>query len=252
MPHEIQPQTDALNDAELDTSRTLFWRGFVGLMPLWTGAIPVGIAYAVAARGVGLGFFATQLMSLTVFSAAAQLSAISLIASGTPVAVLVATALTLNLQLFLYGLTAVRENRSTARRRFLTAYFLTDGAFAVAVAGGRIRLPVLLGAGVSMFTAWNFGTLIGASAGAVLPDLTPYGVDFVAPLTFLAVLVPLVRSRPALLTVLVAAITALVLNQVIPDLSIIGAAITGSGAGAWSYRRGTSELPKPVALDGAE
>lgn len=249
-PQENQPPRATLDDAEANTSRTLFWRGFVGLMPLWTGAIPVGIAYAVAARGAGLSFVATQLMSLTVFSAAAQLSAISLMANGTPVPILVATALTLNLQLFLYGLTAMRENRSTAPRRFLTAYFLTDGAFAVAVAGGRIRLLVLLGAGVSMFTAWNLGTLIGASAGAVLPDLTPYGVDFVAPLTFLAVLVPLVRARPALLTVLVAAITALVLNQIIPDLAIIGAAVTGSIAGAWSYRRITPAVPQPVTMDG--
>ena len=227
-----QPTTPG--DAESAPTLALFGRGFVALMPLWTGAIPVGIAYAVAARGAGLSFLETQLMSLTVFSAAAQLSAVSLIASGTPVVVLIVTALTLNLQLFLYALTAARENRPSARRRLLTAYFLTDGAFAVAVAGGRIRLPVLLGAGVSMFTAWNAGTLIGASAGAILPDLTPLGVDFVAPLTFLAVLVPLVRSRPALLTVLVAGVMALILNRFIPDLTVLGAGVAGSVAGAWS------------------
>ena len=235
-PHEIQPQTTTPTDAAADAARTLFSRGFVGLMPLWTGAIPVGIAYAVAARGVGLSFFETQLMSLTLFSAAAQLSAVAMIASGTPVVVLILTALTLNLQLFLYGVTAARANRPSMRRRLLPAYFLTDGAFAVAVAGGRIRLPVLLGAGVSMFAAWNIGTLIGASAGAILPDLTPLGVDFVAPLTFLAVLVPLVRARPALLTILVAALTALVLLRVIPDLAVLGAGITGSVAGAWASR----------------
>ncbi|MGN6810562.1 MAG: hypothetical protein ACTHMP_06785, partial [Thermomicrobiales bacterium] len=50
------------------TSRGLFARGFLALIPLWTGAIPVGIAYGVAARGVGLGLVETLLMSLTVFS----------------------------------------------------------------------------------------------------------------------------------------------------------------------------------------
>jgi predicted branched-subunit amino acid permease len=239
----------AIDDAP-ETTRALFMRGFVGLMPLWTGAIPVGIAYAVAARGAGLSFFQTELMSLTVFSAAAQLSAVALLASGSPVIVVMLTALSLNLQLFLLGLTAARADRGPRRRRLLTAYFLTDGAFAVAVAGGRIRLPVLLGAGVSMFGSWNVGTLIGASAGAILPDLAPVGVDFVAPLTFLAVLVPLVKSRPALLTVLVAALTALALKQTAPDLAVLGAGVTGSAAGAWAAARG-QRRPAASTSDGA-
>ncbi|MGA7670198.1 MAG: AzlC family ABC transporter permease [Nitrolancea sp.] len=212
-----------------------FWRGFLALMPLWTGAIPVGVAYAVAARDAGLSPLQTQLMSLTVFSAAAQFSAVSLFSHGTPVVVMIVTAMTLNLQLFLFGLTAARDSRPSLRRRFLTAYFLTDGAFAIAVGNGRIRMPVLLGAGVSMFTAWNVGTLIGAAAGAILPDLSRVGVDFVAPLTFLAVLVPLLRSKPAILTLVVAAATTLILTRFMPTgAAVLGAGLTGSVAGSWS------------------
>ena len=212
-----------------------FWRGFLALMPLWTGAIPVGVAYAVAARDAGLSPVQTQLMSLTVFSAAAQFSAVSLFAHHTPIVVMIVTAMTLNLQLFLFGLTAARDSHPSLRRRFLTAYVLTDGAFAIAVAGGRIRMPVLLGAGVSMFTAWNAGTLIGAAAGAILPDLSRFGVDFVAPLTFLAVLVPLLRSKPALLTLVVAAATTLVLTRVTTTgVAVLGAGLIGSVAGSWS------------------
>jgi len=218
------------------TTRSQFWRGFLSLMPLWTGAIPVGVAYAVAAHDAGLSPVQTQLMSLTVFSAAAQFSAVSLFAHHTPIVVMVVTAITLNLQLFLFGLTAARDSRPTMRRRFLTAYFLTDGAFAIAVGrGGRIRIPVLLGAGVSMFSAWNAGTLIGAAAGAILPDLSRFGVDFVAPLTFLAVLVPLLRSKPALLTLLVAATTTLILTRVTTTgVAVLGAGLTGSVSGSWS------------------
>jgi predicted branched-subunit amino acid permease len=212
----------------------LFARGFLALMPLWTGAIPVGVAYAVAARDAGLSAMTTQLMSLTVFSAAAQLSVVSLYARGTPVVVMILTALTLNLQLFLFGLTAARENCASLPRRLLTAHFLTDGAFAIAAGGGRLRLSVLLGAGVSMFTAWNAGTLIGAAAGSVLPDLSRAGVDFVAPLTFLAVLVPLVRSRPAVVTLIVATLTALIVARFFPSgIAVLGAGLSGSVAGSW-------------------
>jgi predicted branched-subunit amino acid permease len=163
-----------------------FRRGFVGLLPLWAGAIPAGVAYGVAARGIGLGMVETQVMSLTVFSAAAQLSAVPLLGGGTPTSVLVVTAMALNAQLLLLGLTVGRQVRPTRWRRLAAAWLLTDGAFGVASGQGRLRLPVLLGAGASMYLAWNAGTAIGASAGTVVPDPRRFGVDLVVPLTFLA------------------------------------------------------------------
>ena len=33
-----------------------FWRGYLALLPLWSGAIPAGVAFGVAARSAGLGF----------------------------------------------------------------------------------------------------------------------------------------------------------------------------------------------------
>ncbi len=225
-------------------SMALFWRGFLALLPLWTGAIPVGVAYAVAARDAGISPLATQLMSLTVFSAAAQLSVVSLFARGTSAAIMVATVLTLNLQLFLYGLAATRESQPSRFTRFVTAYFVTDGAFAIAVRGGRIRMSVLLGAGVSMFAGWNAGTLIGVLSGAVLPDLGRFGIDFVAPLIFLAVLIPLMRSRPAVLTAFVAALVTLVVSRAFPGgTAILTAGLTGSVAGAWMS--GRKRIPTP-------
>jgi GNAT superfamily N-acetyltransferase len=45
------------------TLRLFVW-GYLDMLPLWLGAIPVGIAYGVAARDAGLSFVETQLMSL--------------------------------------------------------------------------------------------------------------------------------------------------------------------------------------------
>lgn len=242
---------DSLTVDEEPSTAAQFRLGFLGLMPLWTGAIPVGVAYAVAARVAGLNPVQTQLMSLTVFSAAAQFSAVSLFARGTPIVVMIVTVLTLNLQVFLFGLSAARETHPSLSRRLYTGYFLTDGAFAIAARGGRIRMPVLLGAGVSMYTAWNVGTLIGAAAGAVLPDLSRFGIDFVAPLTFLAVLVPLVRTRPAVLTVIVAGATTLLLIQFVPaGVAILGAALAGSVAGSSlaSQSKSATLVDQPVKV----
>src|SRR5262249_52786187 len=155
----------------------------------------------------------------------------------TPVVIVVLTALALNAQLVLIGLAAGREARLTSIARLATAYLLTDGAYGVALAVGRLRLPVLLGAGFSMFVGWNLGTALGALAGQALPDPGRLGVDFVAPLTFLAVLVPLVRSRAALLASLAAGGAALLLTKLAPGgLAVLGAGLVGSAAGAWWAR----------------
>src|SRR4051812_15107008 len=111
---------------EMDGSWGLFRRGFVGLVPLWAGAIPVGGADGVGGGGGGLGAVETQVMSLTVFSAAAQLSAVPLLERGTPTIVLVATAMALNAQVLLLGLSVGRQVRPSGVTRLVTAWLLTD------------------------------------------------------------------------------------------------------------------------------
>ena len=150
-------------DPDERSERALFVRGFLGLLPLWSGAIPAGIAFGVAARSAGLGAGEAQLMSVVVFSAAAQVSAASLLQAGTPPIVLVGTVLALNAQLFLLSLTVGRQLRLSWPRRLVAAMFLTDGAYGIAVGAGPLRLPVLLGTGVSMFVAWNLGTALGTA-----------------------------------------------------------------------------------------
>lgn len=231
------------------TPLALFARGFGALLPLWAGAIPVGVAYGVAARGAGLSFGEAQLMSLTVFSAAGQVSAVTLLDAEAPGIVIVGAALALNAQLLLLGLAAGRRLRPSRAGRLVAAFFLTDGAYGVAVAGGRLTLPGLLGAGVSMFVAWNAGTGLGAAAGHALPDPRRLGVDFVATLTFLAVLVPLVRTRAAALTAVVAGVAPLLLARLAPGgVAVLGAGLAGSAARAWWARRERS-APAGVAPD---
>jgi predicted branched-subunit amino acid permease len=201
----------------------------------------VGIAYGVAARGSGLSLGETQLMSLAVFSAAAQLSAVSLLGAGAPALVLVGTALALNAQVLLYGLAAGRLLRPSPAGRLVAAFFLTDGAFGIAVAAGGLTLPGLLGAGLSMFVAWNAGTGIGAIAGHALADPHRLGLDFIAPLTFLAVLVPLVRTRAVALASFGAGAATLLLVCLLPGgLAVLAGGLAGSAVGAWWVRRADS------------
>ncbi len=236
------------------SARALFARGFRGMLPLWAGAIPAGMAYGVVARGAGLGVGETQLMSLVIFSAAAQVGAVALLGAGASLPVLVGTAMALNAQLLLLSLAVGRQFRLAPLQRLVTAWFLTDGAYGVALAQGPLQLPILLGAGVSMYVAWNLGTALGAAVGLAIADPRRLGIDLVATLCFLAVLVPLVRTRVALVVALVAGLAAVLLIQVVPGgVAVLGAGLAGSVAGAW-WGRGAGEpsSERPTAPEEAE
>lgn len=229
------------------SARADFWRGFVGLLPLWVAAIPSGIAFGVAARGAGLGAIEAQLMSLLVFSAAGQIGALALLGDGLPRPVLIGTVMVLNAQLLLLGLAAGRQLRPRWPARLGAAFLLTDAAFAVAAAGVRLRLTALVGAGVSMYLAWNGGTALGLLAGQRLLAVRGLGIDFVLPLIFLALAIPTVRSRAALGVALIAGAGTLALAQLMPGgLAILLAGIAACLCGAWWTRH------PPAGEEGAE
>jgi predicted branched-subunit amino acid permease len=211
-----------------------FARGALDLLPLWLGAVPSGIAYGAAARGIGLGAGETLLMSLVVFSAAGQLAAVSLLGGSTPAALLVATVMAVNAQLPLLGAAVRRQVALSVGERLAVAWFLTDGAYGVAAGRGRPTAPGLLGAGVSMYVAWGLGTALGAAAGDVLEGARRLGLDVVVPLTFVAVLIPLLSTRAAATAALVSGLVALFLARVLPvGVAVLGAGLAGSAAGAW-------------------
>jgi predicted branched-subunit amino acid permease len=247
------PVTAGAAPAAPAAARIQFLCGFAAMAPLWAGAIPVGIVYGAGARAAGLGAVQTQLMSVLVFSAAAQLSAVSLFAVGAPAAVVVGSAVALNAQLVLLGVGVGRQARLAWPHRLLVAAFLTDGAYGVTAGRGRLRVPELVGAGVSMFVAWNTGTALGAlaldaAAGASAPRLLAVGLDMVVPLTFLAVLVPLLRTPEARLAAAASGAAALLLAGRAPGGSaVLIAGVAGCAVGAWWMGRSRSSGGAPTA-----
>ena len=221
--------------------RNQFCEGFVAMLPLWAGAIPSGIAYGVAARAVGVGALDAQIMSLTVFTAAGQITAVSLLGEESTLVATFITVMAVNAQIPLLGIAAARQLRPTLFQKIQLSLLLTDGAFGIAAAREPLRHYVLVGAGVSMYLGWNIGTAIGLTAGGAVGDPASSGLDFVVPLSFLAVLVPLIRDRSTVVTVVTAAIIAVVVLQFAPiGVAVLSAGIGGSAVGMAMSNRGSS------------
>lgn len=216
-----------------------FGRGFRAMIPLWLGVVPFALAYAVTARSAGLSVVETQVMSLTVFAGASQVSAAGMFARGEAAVAIILTTLLLNLRHVLYGLSLGRKMFLTWSQRVSAAFFLTDEAYGIAVGNVGGGVGFLLGAEMSLYAMWNLATLGGALLGGSIRDPLELGVDFVFPLAFLALLIPLIRARSEIIVALVAGGIALGIGQYIPSLgssAVLIAGVGGSLLGAWITR----------------
>lgn len=208
--------------------------GFRAMLPLWLGMLPFALAYSIAARAAGLTLAETQLMSVIVFAGAAQMGAAGMFAAGAQPFAIIFTTFLVNLRHLLYGLNLGRGSSLNRGEELLAAHLLTDEAFGVTVAAGRTGGHYLLGAGLSVFVVWNAGTLAGSFLSDRIPDPAALGVDFVFPLAFLALLLPLLRSRPAWLVAVVSGALALLLSQFLSSgLTVMLTGTLGSLLGAW-------------------
>ena len=215
-----------------------FARGFRAMLPVWLGVVPFAVAYAVTARASGLSVLETCLMSVFVFAGASQFSAAGLFAAGASGPAIVFTAFLLNVRHLLYGVSLGRAVELSVAQRFAAAYLLTDEAYGVTMASRERSAGFLFGAEVSLFLSWNAFTLVGALAGAAIPDPASLGVDFVFPLSFVALLVPLVRSRAEAVVAVASGLLALGLSRALPGgLPVLVTGALGALLGAWLTRR---------------
>jgi predicted branched-subunit amino acid permease len=178
--------------------------GARAILPLSIGAFPFGLAYGVTVVESSMNDFAGWLASFIVLAGAAQLAVSDLIDQGAPWFIIIGTALVINARFMMYsGALAPSFSQFPKRWRIPLAHFMTDQAtvtsllYDQAEAAPRKRFAYYLGAGGSFAVAWWIGTTIGVVIGATIPPELQVG--FAAPLMFIALAVPSIRDRAALI-----------------------------------------------------
>lgn len=234
---------DAARERQFDGVE--FRRGFVAIMPLWLGSIPFAIAYAVLAQESGLTGFETISLSLLVMAGAAQLAFINLAGENAAWIAILATVALLNLRHVLYGLSLNEVlPAKTHPPRPVLAHFLTDESYGLTIKDyldGRGSPGFMFGSGVSLLGCFVLATVAGVAIGNYLPETEQIGLDFVFPLTFLALLLPLVRRRRDLLVAAVAGGTAVVVSRSAGGgVTVLIATVVAAGAGALLPVRGSA------------
>jgi predicted branched-subunit amino acid permease len=213
-----------------------FASGVRALAPLLVGVAPFGLIYGVLARASGIPPLAAMAMSSVVFAGSSQFMLAQLHAVGAPALVMLATVALVNLRHALYSASLAPHVAHLPRRwKAALAYFLTDEAYAATVTryGGEPGPNVhwhWLGAGIALWTGWQISTACGIVLGARLPARVP--LDFALPLTFIAIVVPMLRSRAALGAAGAAAVVALATAHLPYKLGLVAASLAGIALGS--------------------
>lgn len=90
---------------------------------------------------------------------------------------------------------------------------------------------ILFGSGFGLWASWQLATLAGVLIGTQLPP--NLGLDFALPLTFIAIVVPMINSPALLLAALAAGAIAVALAALPYKVGLFVGAIAGLVVGAF-------------------
>ena len=225
-------------------AKSEFMSGVKAILPILLGVVPFGVTYGVLGLAAGLQVPATIGMSSIVFAGSAQIVAVQLFNAAAPALVILITTLMVNLRHVLYSASlAPRLKHLNSAWKCFLSYLLTDEVYAVTIArynqgvASSNKHWFFLGTGLTMWSAWQVSTIAGVFLGAVIPRNLP--LDFTITLTFIALLVPMLKDRASVTVSVAAGIIALCAIGLPFKLNLILAALAAVSIGLavdWSKR----------------
>lgn len=241
--------------------RTAFWKGLRDSAPFVLVTGPFGLLFGVLSAEAGLRVPEALAFSLAVFAGAAQFTALQLLQEHTPTLIVLISALAVNLRVAMYSASLTPHLGGLPMwQRAIAAYLTVDQAYALSIIEFE-RRPTLslperfayfLGTNGLVGPIWMIATVTGALIGSQVPD--SWGLDFVLPLAFLAMIGPMLRT-PAHMAACFTACAVSIPAAALPyNLGLIFAGVAGMIAGAqaelWLARHGRPVPPPPAPAPG--
>ena len=185
--------------------RQAFMRGIAACWPFIIVIVPFAMLFGVVATEAGFNIAEIMGFTFAVFAGASQFSAVQLMRDEAPVLIVLATSLAVNLRMGMYSAALTPYfGKLSLWNRTLVAFFLVDQTYAASVVEFEKnpkmtmgeRLAFFMGATVVVAPPWYIATWVGAMVGASIPK--EYAIDFAMPITFIAMIAPLLRTIPHL------------------------------------------------------
>jgi 4-azaleucine resistance transporter AzlC len=168
-------------------------------IPFGVAVFATALSFGVLARPV-MGTVAPIVMSIVVFSGAAQLGSLAILAAGGTTSAAIAAGVLLNARYLAMGLALAPSLRGRALSRAAFAMTTVDASWAAASTGdGRFDPWYMVGVTVPQYVGWVLGTIIGVLLGRAIGNPDTLGLDALFPAFFVALLFEEVRGWRKLL-----------------------------------------------------
>lgn len=174
-----------------------FKKGLIDGLPIGIGYLSVSFAFGIFAVSGGLRVLEALLISMTNLTSAGQLAAVPIIISGGMLSELIASQIIINLRYALMSVSLSQrlDKTVTLRDRFIIAFFNTDEIFAVSASKPeRVGRVYMYGLAIPPFLGWSLGTLLGALAGDILPDIITGALGIAIYGMFIAIVTPVAKK----------------------------------------------------------
>jgi 4-azaleucine resistance transporter AzlC len=195
----------------MTTRKQEFWTGVRDESPILLGVIPFGLIFGALAVSAHIAVPAAQAMSSIIFAGSSQFIAAQMVGTGASGLVIILVVFVVNLRHALYSASvAPYVQRLSPVWKFLLAYLLTDEAYVVTIThynqegDPANKHWYFLGAGLTLWTAWQVSTAAGIFLGAQIPPDWP--LAFILPLTFIALVVPALKDKAGIAAAAIAAL----------------------------------------------
>jgi len=225
-------------------SKRSYWTGVRDGAPFVFVVAPFGMLFGVVGTEAGLNLAEVMGFSVLVIAGASQFAALSLMQENAPVVIVLITALAVNLRMAMYSASLTPFlGAAPIWKRAVAAYFLVDQSYAVGVAKFERapemtlsqRLAYYFGVVSPICPVWYVSTLAGAVLGTQIPE--SLALDFAVPITFLAIIAPMLRTAAHVAAAFVSVSLALLFGFLPYNLWLLIAAVAAMMTGAEVERR---------------
>ncbi len=227
-----------------ETTKSIFFKGVKDASPFLLVVGPFAMLFGVVAVQAGLNPIEALGFSVAVIAGAAQLTALQLMVDQAPTLIVLASALAVNLRMAMYSASLTPYlGKASLWQRACVSYFLVDQSYGCSVLAYELhphwtlrqRLVYFWGTVAPICPFWFILTVVGTMVGGSIPDWL--ALDFAVPITFLAIIAPMLRTRAHVAAAFVSVVVALLMAWLPYNLGLMVAGVCGMVTGAEIERR---------------
>lgn len=201
-----------------------FKQGIKDGIPICLGYLSVSFAFGIFCIEQGLTVLEALLISMTCVTSAGQLAAVPIMASCGSLIELALAQIIINLRYSLMSISLSQKLDETfnARRRCAISFMVTDEIFGVASSqDGKPPKEYFYGLMFTPWFGWATGTLVGAAAGNILPEIVITALAVAIYGMFVAIVVPPARDNRNVLYCVLTAIALSCIFAFVPFLKVV-------------------------------